>query len=262
MRIADVFVACDTAVENRVPLRPPDPQSAGSPFQNWFEDCLRHAGIANHPLGSRSFPDFVLDDSAEGFELKGLVHPGREGSFDANSQLPKGEHGGYQIYYVFGRYPKDAEKDRAGLSDLLIVHGSLLSLDGQPIHKNNSIRGGGSYGDILIRMRKMFAPPTPFAILGGTRGRRTLVVPAALAPVLDADQRLHGAGTVVRHEAEQIIRKITVDLSQTDLDIETDDNPDAGVAHEFNAYRTLGQPADPITLSLGTGRVQVLREEG
>lgn len=260
MRIADVFVACDTAVENRVPLRPPDPQSAGSPFQNWFEDSLGHAGISNHSLGSRQFPDFVLDNSPEGFELKGLVCPGREGTFDANSQLPKGEHEGNSIFYVFGRYPKDADKNRKGLADLLIVHGSLLSLDGQPIHKNTSILGGGSYGDILIRVRKMFAPPTPYAILGGTAGQRTLVAPVEMAHALDADRRLQPVGSVVRYEADQIIRKIVLDLGQVDLEVESDPNPCAGVGHEFRAYRTTGQPSDLITLSLGTGRVRTVSD--
>ena len=52
--VVDVFLACDQAVVNAVPLRPPDPGSAGSPFQNWFEDSLVSVGESRQELTSSS----------------------------------------------------------------------------------------------------------------------------------------------------------------------------------------------------------------
>ncbi len=79
---------------------------------------------------------------AEGFELKGLAYPGREADYDCKSQVPRGEHNGRQVYCV---------------------------------HKNKNFRGFGSYGDILVRDRKMYVAPTPFALTEGTAHHRTLI---------------------------------------------------------------------------------------
>jgi hypothetical protein len=49
-------------------------------------------------------------------------------------------------------------------------------------HKNKSFRGFGSYGDILVRDRKMYVAPTPFALAEGTAHRRTLILPATEKP--------------------------------------------------------------------------------
>ncbi len=61
--------------------------------------------------------------------------------------------------------------------DLVLCHGSFLNADNTYIHKNKSFRGFGSYGDILVRDRKMYVAPTPFALAEGTAHRRTLIVP-------------------------------------------------------------------------------------
>lgn len=99
----------------------------------------------------------------EGYEIKGLAWPGRESTYDCNSQIPIGYHNGRDIFYVFGRYPK---ADDAGneylVIDLVICHGDFLNADHEYIHKNRSIRGFGSYSDIMIRDRKMYVAPNPF----------------------------------------------------------------------------------------------------
>jgi hypothetical protein len=45
--------------------------------------------------------------------------------------------------------------------DLMLCHGSFLNADISYEHKNKSFRGFGSYGDILVRDRKMYVAPTP-----------------------------------------------------------------------------------------------------
>jgi hypothetical protein len=44
------------------------------------------------------------------------------------------------------------------------------------------VRGFGSYGDILIRDRKMYVVPTPFALASNLAHYFTLIMPAAEAP--------------------------------------------------------------------------------
>ena len=61
--------------------------------------------------GRNSYPDFRIVSHIEGYELKGLAYPGRDASFDSNSQVPTGLHNGRTIYYVFGRYPKIPDGD-------------------------------------------------------------------------------------------------------------------------------------------------------
>jgi hypothetical protein len=39
--------------------------------------------------------------------------------------------------------------------DLVLCRGDFLNADHNYVHKNKSIRGFGSYGDIMIRDRKM-----------------------------------------------------------------------------------------------------------
>ena len=118
--------------------------------------------------------------TTEGYELKGLAYPGRDASFDSNSQVPTGFHNGRTIYYVFGRYPKNPDGNSYPVLDLVICHGDFLNADHEYVHKNKSVKGFGSYGDILIRDRKMYVVPTPFRIAEGLAHQLTLILPAEM----------------------------------------------------------------------------------
>lgn len=76
-------------------------------FQNWFKQRLKDMHLNFEEGGRNSYPDFRMVSTTEGYELKGLAYPGRDASFDSNSQAPRGFHNGRAIYYVFGRYPKN-----------------------------------------------------------------------------------------------------------------------------------------------------------
>ncbi len=93
---------------------------------------------------------------------KGLAYPGRTANFDSNSQVPSGFHNGRTVYYVFGRYPKKPDGKTYPVLDVVLCHGNFLNADHEYVHKNKSTKGFGSYGDILIRDRKMYVVPTPF----------------------------------------------------------------------------------------------------
>lgn len=61
--------------------------------------------------------------------------------------------------------------------DLVVCHGDFLNADHNYVHKNKSVKGFGTYGDIMIRDRKMYVAPTPFALTEGTTGLMTLILP-------------------------------------------------------------------------------------
>lgn len=62
-------------------------------FQNWFRSRLAELGRPFEEGGRNSYPDFRMVQSTNGFELKGLAYPGRDATFDSNSQVPTGHSG-------------------------------------------------------------------------------------------------------------------------------------------------------------------------
>ena len=168
-------------------------------FQNWFRRRLETAALRFDTPGRNTYPDFRLVHSPEGYEVKGLAYPGRDASYDCNSQVPAGEHNGRTVFYVFGRYPKNPDGNSYPVVDLVICHGSFLNADNEYVHKNRNVKGFGSYGDIMIRDRKMYVAPTPFALALGTAHRRTLILPADMA----VPNTLIQVGTFTRREVAQ-----------------------------------------------------------
>jgi hypothetical protein len=59
-------------------------------FQNWFKRRLDAFGEHYESGGRNSYPDFRMVRSVEGYELKGLAYPGRDATYDGNSQVPRG----------------------------------------------------------------------------------------------------------------------------------------------------------------------------
>ena len=222
-------------------------------FQNWFESRLRQLGL-NYEIGGRNrFPDFSLVENAEGYELKGLAWPGRASSYDSNSQAPTGLHNGRRVFYVFGRYPADvssfadAEGDRRRypVVDLVMCHGDFINVDHEYEHRNRSVKGFGAYGDILIRDRKMYVAPTPFALTAGTTGLATLILPEQIEP----PQTFREVGRLSRTEAAELLVAYRFDLRTNSLVAERVPNPTAGKEHRFVAYRLTKQSDKPVIMS-------------
>lgn len=128
--------------------------------------------------------------------------------------------------------------------DFVLCHGSFLNADHTYVHENKSFRGFGSYGDLLVRDRKMYVAPTPFALAEGTAHRRTLILPAD-EPV-EAD--LVQVGRLLRREADQIVAAYSFDLRTRQLETPMIPNPGAGHVHVFTAYRVVNDPAEPVTM--------------
>lgn len=243
MQVSTVFRACVEAIRNEQLIQRAENDKEFH-FQNWFAKRLDDAELAYTAGGRNTYPDFTLNEHQEGFELKGLAYPGRLKDFDSNSRLPFGEHNGRQIWYVFGRYPKGNAAEFPVL-DLVVFHGSFLSTVHDYTHKNKSFRGFGTYGDILVRDRKMYVLPTPYALAEGTTGHRTLIVPAETVMPND----MFVVGDLVRREVDELVVSYEFNLRTNDLTIKTIGNPTAGKEHHFKAYRLMGDPEDPVRLA-------------
>ena len=249
--VFDIFEQCVLAVQSGELIQSVSAKDKEFHFQNWFQQRLQSLGIHYEELARNTYPDFRLVEYTEGYEVKGLVFPGRVRDYDANSQHPTGYHNGRQIYYVFGRYPEPSSSTEHGsgrrqypVIDLVVCHGDFLNANHQYVHKNTNVKGFGSYGDIMIRDRKMYVPPTPFALTEGMTGLMTLVLPESA----DADPRFRAVGQLARVEADNIMVGYTFDLRTNDLRAETVTNASAGTEHRFTAYRLRSQAPKPVTM--------------
>ena len=148
-------------------------------FQNWFGDRLGSTGEAYDEPGRNTYPDFRMVRHTEGYELKGLAYPGRDASYDCNSQIPCGEHNGRQVFYVFGRYPKKPDGNSYPVLDIVICHGSFLNAD-------NDLRAQEQELSQLRQLRRhlwsgtarCMSPQRPSLWQTGTAHHRTLILPA------------------------------------------------------------------------------------
>lgn len=240
----EVFVRCAEGIRTNKLIERESRQDKEFHFQNWFKSRLAETAL-NFELGGRNtYPDFRLVASTNGFEVKGLAYPGREANYDANSQAPSGSHNGRAIFYVFGRYPAQPDGDSYPVLDLVICHGDFLNADHDYVHKNKSVKGFGSYGDIMIRDRKMYVAPTPFGLTTGTAHNQTLILPADFP----TDSRFRAVGNLVRHEADKLIVGYAFDLRTNTLKPESVNNPAAGREHKFVAYRLRDSAAEAVTM--------------
>jgi hypothetical protein len=230
--IFDVFTRLVMAISNNEFIHRESRSDKEFHFQDWVQKRLTETSINFEKGGRNSYPDFRIVHVAEGFEIKGLAYPGRWLSFDSNSQAPTGYHNGRTIFYVFGRYPAKPDGGTYPVIDLVVCHGDFLNADHEYIHDNKSVRGFGSYGDILIRDRKMYVVPTPFAIADGLAHLRTLILPAEIA----APDGFAAIGDLNRKEADKLIIGYSFDLRSNELIPKTIPNPAAGREHRFRAW--------------------------
>lgn len=242
--VTKIFKACVQAIRDGQLIQRQSRSDKEFHFQNWFKHRLNDTQL-NYDVSSRNtYPDFLLVHHPEGYELKGLAYPGRSANFDSNSQSPSGKHNGRTIYYVFGRYPRNPDGDHYPVLDLAICHGSFLNADNDYTHKNKSFDGFGTYGDILIRDRKMYVCPTPFSLVEGLAHQRTLILPLD-HPV---DDDLIEIGSLTRCETDQVIVSYSFDLRNNKLQTTKMANPHAGRKHVFKLYRVKGDPINEVSL--------------
>ena len=244
LSIFRVFEQCVAARRSGQLIERENRQDKEFHFQNWFQARLNATGLNHEQGGRNTYPDFRMVASTEGYEVKGLAYPGRELNYDCNSQAPSGDHNGRTIYYVFGRYPAEPDGTSYPVLDLVVCHGDFLNAHHDYVHKNKSVRGFGSYGDILIRDRKMYVAPTPFGVVDGVAHQSTLILPASIP----APNGLVCVGDIVRRETAQLIVGYRFDLLTNTLTAESVANPGADREHRFRAWRLKGESNEGVRL--------------
>lgn len=244
LTVLEVFTSCVNAIGRGKLITRESSQDKEFHFQNWFKQRLEETKLNFEQRGRNTYPDFSLVAYQDGYELKGLAYPGRDANFDSNSQTPSGFHNGRNIYYVFGRYPKNPDGNTYPVLDLVICHGDFLNADHEYKHKNKNIKGFGTYGDVMIRDRKMYVVPTPFHLTNGVAHKHTLILPASMAVGAQFDL----VGELARIEAHELIVGYTFDLKTNELVPQKIINPSAGKRHTFRAWRVKGTGRDPVTM--------------
>lgn len=239
-----IFKRCVEAIRDGVLIERISSTDKEFHFQNWFQNRLEETNLNFEVGGRNSYPDFRMVTTTEGYELKGLAYPGRDASFDSNSQVPTGFHNGRTIYYVFGRYPKSPDGNTYPVLDLVICHGDFLNANHEYVHKNKSVKGFGSYGDIMIRDRKMYVVPTPFRLVEGLAHQQTLVLPSEVSLKNDFVK----VGDLTRRECAEMIVGYSFDLQTNEILPQKVPNPDAGREHSFCAWRPTGSPSSPVSM--------------
>lgn len=242
--VIKVFQTCAAALQQGKLIRRESRQDKEFHFQDWVRSRLVETGLHHEKGGRNSYPDFRMVSVTEGFEVKGLAYPGREINFDCNSQVPSGNYNGRTIYYIFGRYPSDPDGDSYPVLDLVICHGDFLNADHEYVHKNKNVKGFGSYGDIMIRDRKMYVASTPFGLVTGAAHAQTLILPLSYK----LTKEFKPVGKLVRTEAENLIVGYSFDLRSNLLEPKIIQNPSAGQEHIFEAWRLKTGSDEPVRL--------------
>ena len=231
----DIYLKIATAVFNGVPIAKKSSKDKEFFFQDWCKERILETSLHVEDEGRNQYPDFRIVEKCEGYEIKGLAYPGRENNYDANSNVPTGKHNGRSIFYIFGRYPKENFEEKSfPVIDIVMCHGDFLNAQSDYVHKNKSIDGFGTYGDIKIRDRKMYIVPTPFAIADGLERLCTLILPENIS---DIPERFKCVGSIERVEADEMLAGYSFDLKTNQIQSTTVKNPNAGKKHKFKAYR-------------------------
>jgi len=244
MTVLAVFRQCVEAIRAGALIQRVSSTDKEFHFQNWLKGRLAETNLHFERGGRNSYPDFRMVAATDGYEVKGLAYPGRDASFHSNSQAPSGFHNGRTIYYVFGRYPKNPDGNAYPVLDLVICHGDFLNADHEYVHENKSVKGFGSYGDILIRDRKMYVVPTPFRLVDGAAHQQTLILPAEAVVAKGFLQ----VGELRRREAAELIVGYSFDLQSNEIVPKKVSNPGAGREHAFRAWRLKGSPNEPVSM--------------
>jgi hypothetical protein len=133
--------------------------------------------------------------------------------------------------------------------DFVICHGDFLNADHEYVHENKSVKGFGTYGDVLIRDRKMYVVPTPFRLVQGIAHRQTIILPAGVEPAKREGAGFIEVGRLSRREADQLIIGYAFDLRTNELVPKKATNPGAGREHMFRGWRVKGSGTEPISMS-------------
>jgi len=198
-------------------------------IQDWVAERASAAGLGVVQSGRNAYPDFWLTGRTTfGNEVKSLARkangePARA-DMDFNSTVPRPTIDGNSCVITFAVYEKSADLERR-VTTVCLTDVALLNADDSLVHRNYSIAGFGSYGDGLVRNRRMYRFTTPVRIgrdfgtqENGGRSieimdKATLILREGLLAARDAHaQGLVRIGTITRTWAARRLKAYTVTL--------------------------------------------------
>jgi hypothetical protein len=91
----------------------------------------------------------------------------------------------------------------------------------------------------------MYVAPTPYALVNGLSGTRTLIVPKSLP----APSGFNVVGKIIRKEVNHIVVGYRFDLRKNEISATEVKNPHAGKQHNFTAYRLNIDTTKPVILT-------------
>ena len=97
----------------------------------------------------------------------------------------------------------------------------------------------------MIRDRKMYVAPTPFALAEGLAGTRTLIVPETHV----APNNFKEVGNLIRREADKLVVGYRFNLEINEISATNIPNPGAGKEHGFSAYRLYSDSDKSVILN-------------
>ena len=109
----------------------------------------------------------------------------------------------------------------------------------------------------MIRDRKMYVAPTPFAVAKGLTGTRTLLISSSWEP----PKGFKKVGDIVRVEAANLVVGYEFDLKTNSIAGKTVPNPEAGREHCFTAYRIESDSDKLVTLVSGPQQEDFMDED-
>lgn len=240
-----IFLSLAHGFHNAVPITRATPTDKEYHFQNWVKRRIEAVKLPYKELQRNGYPDFVLNDKSSGYEVKGVTQGTRDDSFDSNSRLPLAIVDGTTVYYVFGRYPASDDVDFP-VHDLVMCSASFFNAEKENTNKNQSFHGGGSYGDIQIRDRRMYVLRTPWFLVSNTAKNATLILEDGTVSV---PAGLDAVGQLQRVEAAKVVTGYSFDLQKNTLKFDQAPNPSAGQVHTFTAYRVKGYGQGAVAMN-------------
>ena len=199
--------------------------------QDWVEERAAEARCEVEAQGRNKYPDFwlSLDGTTIGNEVKSLAHhpngrPARK-DLDFNSTAPQSLMQGRDCFLTFVLYRHDSLDSplQGTVTTVCLADIAFLNADKNFVPLNLSVKKFGSYGDGIIRNRRMYRFRHPVTVLDeiglDIRGRPTLILPeGSLGQAEALADRLLQIGSVERATAPQRLASYLVNVRTGEIE--------------------------------------------
>lgn len=227
--LGKLFSAVSAAHDEGVRAIKRSPEDKEYFIQDWVLKRLHTVGLDVRQSGRNSYPDFWFsdEDATVGNEVKSLAHqmngkPART-DLDFNSTSPKPVLNGVDCSLTFALYRAAASGSlEMNVTTVCVADAAFINDDATFEHVNASVKGFGSYGDALIRNRRMYRFDHPVTIASrqgvDLRDLATLIVPEGVQESVEATGiHVNRIAQVLRRPAAEQLVAYTIDVRTGEL---------------------------------------------